>query len=335
MTSVAQCSAMRLARVAIFNIFLGSILHASHSVMADTAELEMRIIDEPPLVASQIVTVEFSLQSDSPIVGAAEFTLPLLDFGVWLEQSRASYNGFSMRGNRRVPTLVTTYAMWVQKVGTFQVPSVQVKAPMLTNGKKTDLTAETPALPLIVQYPQAQSERQDFLVAEAAQIASSVDSSTELSVGQIIEHKLTITARGALPASFPAVNVAPSHAYKVDQLPVSSTVEYTRGVVTSTQTVALRYLLLESGAQQLPSYSLDWWDTRLHQFRTLRSKPHEIEVRELMSKTDAVVNRMDLVWVGCILLGLMTLWLVVSRLSCLIILCKKIKAPVLPKRLNP
>jgi hypothetical protein len=335
MTSFAHCCAMRLFRTAILNVLLGLIVLASHNVMADTDGLEMRIIDEPPLVASQIVTVEFSLQSESPIVGAAEFTLPLLDFGVWLEQSRASYNGFAMRGNRRVPTLVTTYAMWVQKVGTFQLPSVQVKAPMLINGEKTYLTAETQAVPLIVQYPQAQSERQDFLVAEAAEITSSVDSSAELSVGQIIEHTLTISARGALPASFPAVNVASSHAYKVDQLPVSSTVEYTRGVVTSTKTVTLRYLLLESGAQQLPSYSLDWWDTRLHQFRTVRSRPHEIEVRDLTSKTDAVVSGMDLVWVSYILLGLLTLWLLARYKDCLMNMYKKIKAPVLPERLNP
>jgi hypothetical protein len=317
------------------NVLSGIMLITCGTAMADAAELKIRIIDEPPVVLGQIVTVELSLQSQSPIVGAAKFTLPELEFGVWLDQSRASYNGFALRGGRRVPTLVTSYAVWIQKVGQFHLPAVQVAAPVLIDGERTSVQAQAPALPLLVSYPQAQYEPRAFLVAQQAQISSSADFPAQLSVGQVIEQTITISAQGALPVSFPVLDIVSSKSYRVDQLPVNSSVEYTRGVVTSMQTVTLRYTLLDSGEYQIPSCSLSWWDTGRHQFQTLHSQPYNISVNAADTVDDASMSASILAWLGGSFLGLLLAWGVVTYWTRVVFVFNRLKAPVLPDRLNP
>ena len=327
MISVFRCLVPR--------VLVGIALIWGETAMADPAELKMRIIDEPPLVAGQIVTVELSLHSKSPIVGAAKFALPELEFGVWLEQSRASYNGFALRGGRRVPTLVTSYAVWIQKVGQFQLPSVPVAAPVLMDGTRVYLQAEAPGLPLRVNYPRAQSELKTFLVAQEAQISSSVDLPEQLRVGQVIEQTLTISAQGALPASFPPLDIGSSSGYRVDQLPLSSSVEYIRGVVTSTQTVTLRYTLREAGEHVIPSYSLNWWDTSRHQFQTLRSQPYDISVDAADTIDGVPISTSTLARLAWVFLGLLLAWTVLKYWARAVVAYKRIKTPVLPDRLNP
>ncbi|MGB1373177.1 MAG: hypothetical protein ACPG6R_08665 [Aequoribacter sp.] len=322
-------------RRGVSGVFLGILLVVSSNASGGGAQLEMRVVDEYPLVVGQIVTVELSLRSESPIVGAAKFALPELEFGVWLEQSRTSYNGFALRDGRRVPTLVTSYAVWLQKVGRFQLPGVQVTAPVLIDGTRSDLEAAARGLSLSIQYPRVDPQPKDFLVAHEAQMSSFLDLPTELHPGQIIEQTLTIRAQGALPVSFPDVDVMPSKAYKVDRLPVDSSVDYTRGVVSSTQVVTLRYTLLESGRQMIPSYSLDWWNTDLHQFQTLRSKPYEIQVNASDVVDDGSSSKMAPFWLWGILPGLVLAWTVVNYWRPMLIACKRLRSPVLPERLNP
>ena len=299
-------------RCGVSGVFLGILLIASFNALSGEAQLEVRVVDEYPLVSGQIVTVELSLRSESPIVGAAKFALPELEFGVWLEQSRTSYNGFALSDGRRVPTLVTSYAVWLQKVGRFQLPAVQGTAPVRIDGAKSYLEATARGLSLSIQYPRLDPQARDFLVADEAQISSSLELPTALHTGQIIEQTLTIRAQGALPVSFPDVDVIPSRAYKVDRLPVDSSVDYTRGVVSSTQVVTLRYTFLESGRQMIPSYSLDWWNTDLHQFQTLRSKPYEIQVNASDVVDDGTSSKVAPYWLWGILLGLVQAWTVVN-----------------------
>ena len=322
-------------RRGVSGVFLGILLVVSSNALGGGAQLEMRVVDEYPLVSGQIVTVELSLRSESPIVGAATFVLPELEFGVWLEQSRTSYNGFALRDGRRVPTLVTSYAVWLQKVGRFQLPGVQVTAPVLIDGTRSDLEAAAQGLSLSIQYPRVDPQPKDFLVADEAQISSFLDLPTELHPGQIIEQTLTIRAQGALPVSFPDVDAIPSGAYKVDRLPVNSSVDYTRGVVSSTQVVTLRYTLLESGRQMIPSYSLDWWNTDLHQFQTLRSKPYEIQVNASDVVDDTSGSKVITFWLWGILPGLVLAWTVVNYWRPMLSVCKRLRTPVLPERLNP
>ena len=322
-------------RRGVSGVFLGILLVVSSNASGGGAQLEMRVVDEYPLVVGQIVTVELSLRSESPIVGAAKFALPELEFGVWLEQSRTSYNGFALRDGRRVPTLVTSYAVWLQKVGRFQLPGVQVTAPVLIDGTRSDLEAAARGLSLSIQYPRVDPQPKDFLVAHEAQISSFLDLPTKLHPGQIIEQTLTIRAQGALPVSFPDVDVMPSRAYKVDRLPVDSSVDYTRGVVSSTQVVTLRYTLLESGRQMIPSYSLDWWNTDLHQFQTLRSKPYEIQVNASDVVDDTSGSKVITFWLWGILPGLVLAWTVVNYWKSMLSVCKRLRSPVLPERLNP
>ena len=322
-------------RRGVSGVFLGILLVVSSNALGGGAQLEMRVVDEYPLVVGQIVTVELSLRSESPIVGAAKFALPELEFGVWLEQSRTSYNGFALRDGRRVPTLVTSYAVWLQKVGRFQLPGVQVTAPVLIDGTRSDLEAAAQGLSLSIQYPRVDPQPKDFLVADEAQISSFLDLPTELHPGQIIEQTLTIRAQGALPVSFPDVDAIPSGAYKVDRLPVNSSVDYTRGVVSSTQVVTLRYTLLESGRQMIPSYSLDWWNTDLHQFQTLRSKPYEIQVNASDVVDDTSGSKVITFWLWGILPGLVLAWTVVNYWRPMLSVCKRLRTPVLPERLNP
>ena len=322
-------------RRGVSGVFLGILLVVSLNAVGGGAHLEMRVVDEYPLVVGQIVTVELSLRSESPIVGAAKFALPELEFGVWLEQSRTSYNGFVLRDGRRVPTLVTSYAVWLQKVGRFQLPGVQVTAPVLIDGTRSDLEAAARGLSLSIQYPRVDPQPKDFLVAHEAQMSSFLDLPTELHPGQIIEQTLTIRAQGALPVSFPDVDAIPSGAYKVDRLPVNSSVDYTRGVVSSTQVVTLRYTLLESGRQMIPSYSLDWWNTDLHQFQTLRSKPYEIQVNASDVVDDTSGSKVITFWLWGILPGLVLAWTVVNYWRPMLSVCKRLRTPVLPERLNP
>ena len=322
-------------RRGVSGVFLGILLVVSSNASGGGAQLEMRVVDEYPLVVGQIVTVELSLRSESPIVGAAKFALPELEFGVWLEQSRTSYNGFALRDGRRVPTLVTSYAVWLQKVGRFQLPGVQVTAPVLIDGTRSDLEAAARGLSLSIQYPRVDPQPKDFLVAHEAQISSFLDLPTELHPGQIIEQTLTIRAQGALPVSFPDVDVMPSRAYKVDRLPVDSSVDYTRGVVSSTQVVTLRYTLLESGRQMIPSYSFDWWNTDVHQFQTLRSKPYEIQVNASDVVDDTSGSKVITFWLWGILPGLVLAWTVVNYWKSILSVCKRLRSPVLPERLNP
>ena len=326
-------------RRGVSGVFLGILLIASFNALSGEAQLEVRVVDEYPLVSGQIVTVELSLRSESPIVGAAKFALPELEFGVWLEQSRTSYNGFALSDGRRIPTLVTSYAVWLQKVGRFQLPEVQVTAPVLIDGAKSYLEATARGLSLSIQYPQLDPQlgpqARDFLVADEAQISSSLELPTALHAGQIIEQTLTIRAQGALPVSFPDVDVIPSRAYKVDRLPVDSSVDYSRGVVSSTQVVTLRYTFLESGRQMIPSYSLDWWNTDLHQFQTLRSKPCEIQVKASDVVDDASSSKVAPFWLWGILPGLVLAWTAVNYWRPMLIACKRLRSPVLPERLNP
>lgn len=323
-------------RSAVMNSVRVLTLLACTNTLANEAQLQMRIVDQGPLVSGQIVTVELSLLSEAPIVGSAKFALPPLDFGVWLEQSRASYNGFALHNGRRMPTLVTSYAVWIQKVGRFQLAPVQVSAPVLIEGRRQYLQAETPALSMLVQYPQIQGQpafqSMDFLVAARAQISSFVDLPTELKVGQVIEQTLTIEAQGALPVSFPELAVASATGYRIDQLPTSSSVEYTRGVVSSTQVVKLRYTLLEGGAVTIPSYTVDWWDTGLHQFKTLRSQAYELRVNASEVRGGEPIEGANLLW---LLAGLLFAWIALKCWASGLILYKCLKTPVLPERLNP
>lgn len=309
------------------------------NTMASEALLEIRIVDPKPLVSGQIVTVELSLLSDKPIIGAAKFALPPLDFGVWLEQSRSSYNGFSLIGGRRVPTLITSYSVWIQKVGKFQVPPVHVSAPVLINGVREHLNAETASQPLSVQYPQVQgqpaSQLVDFLVASTVQISSLLDLPAELKLGQVVEQTLTIRAEGALPVSFPELDVVHLDGLSIDKLPINSSVEYIRGTVVTTQTVTLRYTLLQSGAHNIPSYSLTWWNTGSQQFQTLRSQSYDLYVNAPETQDAMSVSQSALLLLAGACLIVLLAWILMSYWTRILVTLKTLKSPVLPERLNP
>ncbi|MDG0979004.1 MAG: BatD family protein [Halieaceae bacterium] len=312
-------------------VLLTSLLPVS--VMADDTELAMRVIATPPFVPSQVITVELTLQTDSPVVGSADFALPELEFGVWLEQSRASYNGFTIKNGRRVPTLVTTYALWIQGVGQFQIPAVHTTVPVLLDGERRRLIAQAPAVSLTVRYPQSPVD--EFLVADEAEFTSDVVLPAEVEVGQVIEQVLTVRAKGALPVSFPSLIVPDFVGFKLDQLPANSRVQYTRGEVSSTQTITLRYTPSQIGAMQIPAYSVSWWNTQTHSFHTLRSPVHDILVKSSPSYSSRGFTWEWLQLAVFVLVALLGGFVLYRAAAALRVLLSKLRAPVLPDRLNP
>lgn len=312
----------------------------------------VRIIDPAPFVPLQVISVNVSVASEDTVIGSPELSLPAIQNAVWLQPSQYSYTGYAIHEGKRRPVFNVSVGLLLRQSGRVTIDPIQLSLPMMSEQGRVMADFETLPLSFVVD-PLVTTEEGAFIVpATQLSLDSELVPQAQWRVGDIVEQSVIIKLSGATVLALDSVPLgrisdtakeslgasgsASLISLSPERLPLESKTRYVRGAVQVEQKQVLRYTIKAPGAQWVPPVELRWWDTSRHELITLTTEPHLI-LAGAMSATLALTLR-DWILLGYLPVVLVLMWLVMSqreRLHRLGMRYRKLRAPVLPDRLNP
>jgi hypothetical protein len=292
----------------------------------------IRVLQQPPYVPLQLVSVEVALETDDLIVGAVDIQYPMLGGATWIESTRATVNGARQHRGQSVTVLSTSIRLFLRDVGMLNVPSMELRVPVLEQGVRRDLIALTEPLSIEVTLP-AELSGVSYVPASSIRMKSKWNSEIAYALGQIVEQEVLVEAEGVLPIAFPDWGVPLIDGLKSQVLPPISDLSASRGAVTATLNFRARHRLEQTGTYALSPYQINWWDTERHILTRIESESVQFDVLEAESDSDNLRRWLELIGSMLAVLGLaFGLWR--GGLRCKTI-WSRFRQPVLDERLNP
>ena len=292
----------------------------------------IRVLQQPPYVPLQLVSVEVVLETDDLIVGAVEIQYPMLSGATWIESTRATINGVRRDRGQSVTVLSAVIRLFLRDIGTLNVPSMELRVPVLEGGVRKEFIALTEPLSIEVTLPTELSGV-SYVPASSIRMKSKWNSEIAYALGQIVEQEVLLEAEGVLPIVFPDWEVPSIDGLKSQVLPSSSDLSASRGAVSATLNFRARHRLEQTGTYALSPYRINWWDTERHVLTRIESESVQFDVLEAESESDNLRRWFELIGSILAVLGLaFVLWR--GGLRCKTIWLR-LRQPVLDERLNP
>lgn len=292
----------------------------------------IRVLQQPPFVPLQLVSVEVVLETDDLIVGAVEIQYPMLSGATWLESTRATINGVRRDRGQSVTVLSTSIRLFLRDIGTLNVPSMELRVPVLEGGVRKEFIALTEPLSIEVTLPTELSGV-SYVPASSIRMKSKWNSEIAYALGRIVEQEVLVEAEGVLPIVFPDWELPSIDGLKSQVLPSSSDLSASRGAVNATLNFRARHRLEQTGTYVLSPYRINWWDTQRHVLTRIESESVQFDVLEAESESDNLRRWFELIGSILAVLGLaFVLWR--GGLRCKTIWLR-LRQPVLDERLNP
>lgn len=322
---------------------------SSHDMLGSAT---VRIIDPAPFVPLQVISVNVSVLSKDTVIGSPELSLPAIQNAVWLQPSQHSYTGYAIHEGKRRPVFNVSVGLLLRQSGRVTIDPIQLSLPMLSEQGR--VVAEFETMPLSFEVKSMVSAEDDAFIVPATRLSldSQLMTQAQWRVGDIVEQSVTIKLSGATVLALDSVPLgrisdtareslgasgsAPLISFSPERLPLESETRYVRGEVQVEQTQVLRYTIKAPGGQWVPPVELRWWDTTRQELMTLTTEPHLIFAGP--TPGTVALKLRDWILLGYLPAALVLLWLVMSqreRLYRLGMRYRKLRAPVLPDRLNP
>ncbi len=155
------------------------------------------------------------------------------------------------------------FIVFPYKAGRFELPSLSIKAttPPLGQSESRVVTLHTRSQPYLVREVPAALQGQPWMVAKGVSIQQHWNKSlAHLKVGDVIERKLVIDARGTLPQFIP--DIPTEHPDFASVYPQDDELQDTRNDYDANgrKTQDIIYLLTKPGQFELPAVTITWWD---------------------------------------------------------------------------
>jgi hypothetical protein len=322
---------------------------SSHDTLGSAT---VTIIDTAPFVPLQVISVNVSVVSEATVIGTPELSLPAIQNAVWLQPSQHSYTGYAIHEGKRRPVFNVSVGLLLRQSGRVTIDPIHLSLPMMSKQGRVMADFETMPLSFAVD-PLVATEEGAFIVpATQLSLDSQLGPQAQWRVGDIVEQIVTIKLSGATVLALGSVALAresdadsggleasgsaPLISIQPERLPLESETRYVRGEVQVEQKQVLRYVIKTPGAQLVPPVELRWWDTTRHELITLTTEPHLILAG--VTPGTVVLQVRDWILLGYLPVALAFGWLVMSqreRLHRFGMRYRKLRAPVLPDRLNP
>lgn len=293
----------------------------------------VRVIQKPPYVPLQLVTIEVALETRALVVGAMDIKYPNLDGATWIEASRAIINGARQERGERFTVLSAMIGLFLRESGMVEIPALDLTVPVLEEGVRRELSARTAPLSIDVTLPAVLTDITYVPASSIRMTSKLVNSPAEFALGQIVEQQVLIEAEGVLSVTFPDWTVPISEGLKSQILPPRADLSASRGILTSTLDFRARHVVVQAGAYSIASYGVNWWDTENHLLKRIEPDPIEFHVLDSRSDSESAIGIFELI---ALVFGFL---LLIFGLWHLALQCKriwqKLSQPVLDERLNP
>ncbi|MEZ9789968.1 hypothetical protein BCT94_11980 [Vibrio breoganii] len=280
LSSLSQSLMVMLMLMAVSNTTLANDLQP----IIDDKQLALSVdVKSESIAPKQQVLVEVEISSTQPFEDA--MVMPYLDLknAVVKKDDQQVARSARMLDGQKWYTQTAKLYIYPLTAGTFVIPSFDV-AVVLDNDKENPLkgTVSSEETTFNVEMPATLDATNEFVSGTDAAFTLKTDKpiSDAFEVGEAVVLTYQLKVKNSHMMLLPDVNVPDIAGVEVYQKPVAKENIFDRLSKRNTAVLnqAVTVVFQESGKLVIPSQSIQWWDTKTNELKTLTTDPLEFQV---------------------------------------------------------